>query len=145
MSNHIAVWRLNVCRMVQYESEMKEIDENYNKRIADAERLTKEVQAIYSDIMVFENAYKKQITPLKQKIAQLEESFLNKWLVDSTGRPVCKGMVIEKNGKRFKVLNRYQQCIFQYLGNTRVSVLPEGKKRAIDIFPSELVEFTIVD
>lgn len=54
-------------------------------------------------------------------------------------------MVIEKNGKRFKVLNRYQQCIFRYLGNARVSVLPEGKKRTLDISPSELVEFTIVE
>lgn len=123
---------------------MKESDDKYSNRIADAEQLTKEVQAIYSEIKVFEDAYKKQIAPLKQKIAQLEESFLDKWLVDSTGRPVSKGMVIEKNGKRFKVLNRYQQCIFQYLGNARVSVLPEGKKRTLDIFPSELVEFTIV-
>ncbi len=124
---------------------MKESDEKYNKRIADAEQLTEDVQAIYSEIRVFEDAYKKQVAPLKQKIAQLEESFLNKWLVDSTGRPVCKGMVIEKDGKRFQVLNRYQQCIFQYLGNARVSVLPEGKKRTIDIFPFELAEFTIVE
>ncbi|WP_129615550.1 xylulose kinase [Bacteroides cellulosilyticus] len=124
---------------------MKESDEKYNKRIADAEQLTEDVQAIYSEIRVFEDAYKKQVAPLKQKIAQLEESFLNKWLVDSTGRPVCKGMVIEKDGKRFQVLNRYQQCIFRYLGNARVSVLPEGKKRTIDIFPFELAEFTIVE
>lgn len=54
-------------------------------------------------------------------------------------------MVIEKDGKRFQVLNRYQQCIFRYLGNARVSVLPEGKKRTIDIFPFELAEFTIVE
>lgn len=75
---------------------MKESDDKYSNRIADAEQLTKEVQAIYSKIKVFEDAYKKQIAPLKQKIAQLEESFLDKWLVDSTGRPVSKGMVIEK-------------------------------------------------
>lgn len=124
---------------------MRELNEKYNKRIAAAEQLTEDVQAIYSEIRVFEDAYKKQIAPLKQKIVQLEESFLNKWLVDSTGRPVCKGMVIEKDGKRFKVLNRYQQCIFQYLGNARVSVLPEGKKRTIDIHSTELVEFTIIE
>lgn len=124
---------------------MKESDDKYSNRIADAEQLTKDIQAIYSEIKVFEDAYKKQIAPLKQKIAQLEKSFLDKWLVDSTGRPVSKGMVIEKNGKRFKVLNRYQQCIFRYLGNARVSVLPKDKKRPLDIFSSELVEFTIVD
>lgn len=114
---------------------MKESDDKYSNRIADAEQLTKKVQAIYSEIKVFEDAYKKQIAPLKQKIAQLEESFLDKWLVDSTGRPVSKGMVIEKNGKRFKVLNRYQQCIFRYLGNARVSVLPEGKSELLIFLP----------
>ena len=124
---------------------MKESDDKYSRRITDAEQLTKDVQAIYSDIRVFEDAYKKEITPLKQKIAQLEEDFLNRWLVDSTGRPVCKGMTIEKDGKRFKVLDRYQQCIFQYLGNARVSTLPEGKKRTVDIHSSELTEYTIVE
>lgn len=69
---------------------MKESDDKYSNRIADAEQLTKKVQAIYSEIKVFEDAYKKQIAPLKQKIAQLEESFLDKWLVDSTGRPLVK-------------------------------------------------------
>lgn len=123
---------------------MKESDEKYNNRIADAEQLTKDVRAIYSEIEVFENSYKRQIAPLKQKIAQLEESFLDKWLVDSNGKPVWKGMIIEKDGKRFKVINRYQQCLLQYLGNPRVTVLPEGKMRTLDIFPSELVEFTIV-
>lgn len=60
---------------------MKESDDKYSNRIADAEQLTKEVQAIYTEIKVFEDAYKKQIAPLKQKIAQLEESFMDKWLV----------------------------------------------------------------
>ena len=61
---------------------MKESDDKYSNRIADAEQLTKEVQAIYSEIKVFEDAYKKQIAPLKQKIAQLEESFwINGWLI----------------------------------------------------------------
>lgn len=123
---------------------MKESNEKHNNRIADAEQLTKDVRAIYSEIEVFENSYKRQIAPLKQKIAQLEESFLDKWLVDSNGKPVRKGMIIKRDGKRFKVINRYQQCLLQYLGNPRVTVLPEGKKRPVEIFPSELVEFTIV-
>lgn len=123
---------------------MKESDEKHNNRIADAEQLTKDVRAIYSEIEVFENSYKRQIAPLKQKIAQLEESFLDKWLVDSNGKPVWKGMIIERDGERFEVINRYQQYLFRYLGNPRVTVLPKGKKRALNIFPSELVEFTIV-
>lgn len=124
---------------------MKESDNKYSNRFADAEQLTKEVQAIHSEMKVFEDAYNKEIAPLKQKIVQLEEDFLNRWLVDSTGRPVCKGMTIEKDGKRFKVVDRHQQFLFRYLGNARVSVLPEGKKQTLDIFPSELVEFTIVE
>ncbi|WP_373843136.1 xylulose kinase [Bacteroides heparinolyticus] len=123
---------------------MKESNEKHNNRIADAEQLTKDVRAIYSEIEVFENSYKRQIAPLKQKIAQLEESFLDKWLVDSNGQPVWKGMIIEKDGKRFEVINRYQQYLFGYLGNPRVTVLPKGKQRTLDIFSSELVEFTIV-
>lgn len=123
---------------------MKESNEKYNNRIADAEQLTIDVRAIYSEIEAFEKAYKRQIAPLKQRIAQLEEAFLDKWLVDSNGKPVRKGMIIKRDGKRFKVINRYQQCLLQYLGNPRVTVLPEGKKRPVEIFPSELVEFTIV-
>lgn len=123
---------------------MKESDEKYNNRIADAEQLTKDVRAIYSEIKVFEDLYEKQIAPLKQKIVQLEEAFLDKWLVDSNGKPVWKGMIIKRGGKRFKVINRYQQCLLQYLGNPRVTVLPEGKMRTVEIFSSELVEFTIV-
>ncbi len=124
---------------------MKESDNKNSNRFADAEQLTKEVQAIHSEMKIFEDAYKKEIAPLKQKIVQLEEDFLNRWLVDSTGRPVCKGMTLEKDGKRFKVVDRYQQYLFRYLGNARVSVLPEGRKQTLDIFPSELVEFTIVE
>lgn len=123
---------------------MKESNEKYNNRIADAEQLTIDVRAIYSEIEAFEKAYKRQIAPLKQRIAQLEEAFWDKWLVDSNGKPVRKGMIIKRDGKRFKVINRYQQCLLQYLGNPRVTVLPEGKKRPVEIFPSELVEFTIV-
>lgn len=124
---------------------MKELEEKYKSRILDAEQLTKEVQNVYSEIKVFEDAYKEQIAPLKQKIFQLEEFFLDKWLVDSKGKPICKGMTIEKEGKRFKVIDRYQQCVFEYLGNARISVLPEGKKKTIEIHSDELIEYSIVE
>lgn len=124
---------------------MKELEEKYKSRILDAEQLTKEVQNVYSEIKVFEDAYKEQIAPLKQKIFQLEECFLDKWLVDSKGKPICKGMTIEKEGKRFKVIDRYQQCVFEYLGNARISVLPEGKKKTIEIHSDELIEYSIVE
>lgn len=120
-------------------------DEKYSERISDAEQLTKDVQAVNSEIRVFKDAYYQQIAPLEKKIAEMEESFLDKWLVDSSGKPVRKGMTIEKDGKRFKVVDRYQQCLLQYLGNARVSVIPEGKKRPIDICPSDLAEYAIVE
>lgn len=61
---------------------MKESDDKYSNRIADAEQLTKEVQAIYSEIKVFEDAYKKQIAPLKQKLLNWRNLFwINGWLI----------------------------------------------------------------
>lgn len=61
---------------------MKESDDKYSNRIADAEQLTKKVQAIYSEIKVFEDAYKKQIAPLKQKLLNWRNLFwINGWLI----------------------------------------------------------------
>lgn len=120
-------------------------NDTYKLRIADAEKLTEDVRSIHSKINQFEEEYKKKIAPLKKEIERLEQSFLDKYLIDSTGKPVKKGMTIEKEGKKYKVLDRYQQCIFQYLGNVRVSALPEGKKRTVDIFPNDLCEYTIVE
>lgn len=119
--------------------------DTYKSRVTDAEKLTGDVYLIRSEIKVFEDEHNKRIAPLKDEIEKLEQSFLDKYLIDSTGKPVKKGMTIEKDGKKYYVLNRYQQCLFQYLGNARVSVLPEGKKRTVDISPDELSEYTIVE
>lgn len=119
--------------------------DTYKSRVADAEKLTEDVCLIRSEIKVFEDEHNKRIAPLKDEIEKLEQSFLDKYLIDSTGKPVKKGMTIEKDGKKYYVLNRYQQCLFQYLGNARVSVLPEGKKRTVDISADELSEYTIVE
>lgn len=120
-------------------------NDTYKSRIADAEKLTEDVRSIHSKINQIEEEYKKKIAPFKKEIERLEQSFLDKYLIDSTGKPVKKGMTIEKEGKKYKVLDRYQQCIFQYLGNVRVSALPEGKKRTVDISPDDLCEYTIVE
>lgn len=119
--------------------------DTYKSRVTDAEKLTEDVCLIRSEIKVFEDEHNKRIAPLKDEIEKLEQSFLDKYLIDSTGKPVKKGMTIEKDGKKYYVLNRYQQCLFQYLGNARVSVLPEGKKRTVDISADELSEYTIVE
>lgn len=119
--------------------------DTYKLRVADAEKLTEDVRTICSKIKVFEDEHKIRIAPLRDEIEKLEQFFLDKYLIDSTGKPVKKGMTIEKDGKKYRVLDRYQQCLLQYLGNARVSALPEGKKRTVDISPDELSEYTIVD
>lgn len=113
-------------------------------KFKDAEILSEKVLKIQSDIRKIEDEVKVKTAPLYGEIKQLEEEYLDKYLIDSTGKPVRKGMIIEKENKRFNVINRYQQCFFKYLGNPRVSVIPEGKKRAFDIIPRELSEYTIV-
>ena len=120
-------------------------DKIYNERMLDAGDLTKDVQAIIGEIKVFEAEYNRQIEPYKKKISQLEESFLDKWLTDSNGSPVRKGMTIEKDGKRYYVSNRYQQILLQYLGNPRVIAIHECRKREIHIYSDDLKEYTIVE
>lgn len=115
------------------------------ERFKDAEELTNKVAAIISKIKTIEARINVETAPLRQEIKELEDDFLDKYLKDSSGQPVCEGMVIEKDGKKFKVLGRHQQWLFKYLGNARVNVLPEGKKRTIEIWHNELQEYTIVD
>lgn len=117
-----------------------EISERFN----DAELLTKSVLAIMDKKKAIEARYKEETAPLDQEIRELENAFLDKYLIDSTGKPVQKGMILEKDGKMYKVLNRSQQCFIRYLGNARVSVLPDGKKRTVDIGAGEIQDYTIV-
>lgn len=116
-----------------------------SERLKDAELLTESVLAIMDKIMLIEAEYKQEKAPLEQEIKKLEEAFLDKYLLDSSGKPVRKGMTLEKDGKKYRVLERYQQCFVKYLGNARVSVLPEGKKRTVEIGHGDLPEYTIVD
>lgn len=115
------------------------------ERMADVENLTKEVQTIIKEMRVFESEYNKQVAPYKQKISQLEESFLDKWLTDSNGNPVRKGMTIEKDRRMYFVTDRYQQILMQYLGNPRVIAVSVGRKTEIEIRTADLKEYTIVE
>ena len=81
-------------------------NDTYKSKIADAEKLTEDVRWIYSKINQIEEEYKKKIAPFKEEIERLEQSFLDKYLIDSTGKSIKKGMTIEKDGKKYKVLNR---------------------------------------
>lgn len=116
-----------------------------SERLKDAELLTESVLVIIDNIKSIEARYKMETAPLRQEIKELEEAFLDKYLVDSSGRPIRPGMILEKDGKRFGVLDRYQQCFVKYLGNARVKVLPTGKKRSFEIWHGDLPEYTIVD
>lgn len=115
------------------------------ERLKDAEQLTESVLVIMDKIKAIEARYKIETAPFRQEIKELEEAFLDKYLVDSSGKPIRPGMILEKDGKRFGVLNRYQQCFVKYLGNARVKVLPTGKKRSFEIWHGDLPEYTIVD
>ena len=112
------------------------------ERRKDAEILTASVSKIYKEIEAIE---KREILPLKIKIEKLKDAFLDKYLVDSSGMPVRVGMTIEKDKRRYKVLDRYQQKLFGYLGNARVVAIREGQKRGFSIYCNELIKYTIID
>lgn len=119
--------------------------EQYKKRKAEADKLTEQVSAIQLEMNSFHEKYLQEIAPFKKQIEELEQSFLDRHLIDSSGIAVKVGMTIEKDSKRYQVTYRGQQCIFGYLGNARVKAIPEGKKREIEIGVDELQEYKIVN
>lgn len=115
------------------------------ERMADAENLTKQVQSIRSEMDEIQNEYNRKAAPYRQRIKQLEEEYLDKWLKDSNGNPVKIGMTIQKDSKRYKVVDRYQQQLFQYLGNPRVIAINKVRGRRIELSTADLKEYTIVE
>lgn len=115
------------------------------ERMADAENLTKQVQSIRSEMDEIQNEYNRKAAPYRQRIKQLEEEYLDKWLKDSNGNPVKIGMTIQKDSKRYEVKDRYQQQLFQYLGNPRVIAINKVRGRRIELSTADLKEYTIVE
>jgi hypothetical protein len=115
------------------------------ERMADAENLTKQVQSIRSEMDEIQNEYNRKAAPYRQRIKQLEEEYLDKWLKDSNGNPVKIGMTIQKDSKRYEVVDRYQQQLFQYLGNPRVIAINKVRGRRIELSTADLKEYTIVE
>ena len=115
------------------------------ERMADAENLTKQVQSIRSEMDEIQNEYNKKAAPYRKRIKQLEEEYLDKWLKDSNGNPVKIGMTIQKDSKRYEVKDRYQQQLFQYLGNPRVIAINKVRGRRIELSTADLKEYTIVE
>ena len=115
------------------------------ERMADAENLTKQVQSIRSEMDEIQNEYNRKAAPYRQRIKQLEEEYLDKWLKDSNGNPVKIGMTIQKESKKYEVKDRYQQQLFQYLGNPRVIAINKVRGRRIELATADLKEYTIVE
>lgn len=83
--------------------------------------------------------------PYEKRIKQKEQEYLDKFLVDCNGNSIHTGDVLIDNvtGESFKVVDRFQQKLFHYLGNPRVVVVrlyKNGKsnKRELSIFPNVL-------
>ncbi len=83
--------------------------------------------------------------PYEKRIKQKEQEYLDKFLVDCNGNSIHTGDVLINNvtGESFKVVDRFQQKLMQYLGNPRVVVVRIYKnggstKREFSLFPNEL-------
>lgn len=83
--------------------------------------------------------------PYEKRIKQKEQEYLDKFLVDCNGNIIHTGDVLINNvtSDSFKVVNRFQQKLFNYLGNPRVVVVKlnkkgEAGKKEFSIFPNEL-------
>lgn len=129
----------------------------------DAEKLSKEVEAVKKEMEISLAPYNNKLQEIKDeiknisepfydKIEKLEQEYLDKYLVDCNGRTIKEGDVIINNkiGIMYKVVRRFQQILFQYLGNPRVLVLKyyKGKivgKKEWSLFPEDLKEYTVKD
>ena len=92
---------------------------------------------------------RKMIEPFQKKIEELKDEYLDKYLKDSSDNPVRVGDVIAKNSVKYKVLDRYQQKFFSYLGNPRVEVKKynkdgELKGVIISLYSEDLKNYTKV-
>ena len=111
-----------------------------------AERLSGMVQEIQAQIEDERERFIARCSPFRKEIKRLEEEFLDECLVDSRGKTVRPGMIIENEQGQYKVLNRYQQYLCQYLGNPMVVLLKKGRKKRTDLIMwNELVTYTIID
>lgn len=93
---------------------------------------------------------KKLIEPYQKEIEKLKDEYLDKYLRDSNDNPVRIGDVIANGKTKYKVLDRYQQKFFSYLGNPRVEVkkwnINGGLGRVIiSLYSDDLKNYTKID
>lgn len=109
------------------------------------DELNSKASEIYGEINELEKRFYADKKPFKDKIEALNEQYLDERLKDSSGETIKVGMVIvNKQNKHYSVTRRYQQCLFQFLGNAQVGALPEGKKKEISLSYTELADYTIL-
>lgn len=96
-------------------------------------------------ILEIHNEMNRISQPYEKRIKQKEQEYLDKFLVDCNGNSIHTGDVLINNvtGESFKVVDRFQQKLFHYLGNPRVVVVTLNKKgksgkKEFSIFPNEL-------
>lgn len=110
----------------------------------DLSELNERVSSIVVEINKIKEHYHQKIKPYEEKIESLNEEYLDGLLRDSDGNVIKKGMkIFDAKGNTYIVLRRYQQHLFNYLGNAQLEVLKSGNKRSINISYRELVDYKI--
>lgn len=130
---------------------------------ADAEVLTKKVDELLKQRDKALMDITKQINtlvmerdkisePFQKQIEVLQNEYLDKYLRDCNGNPLKVDDVIINNntGKKYRVVDRYQQILFGYLGNPRVEVkkwnIDGGLGRVIiSLYSDDLKNYTKVE
>ena len=93
---------------------------------------------------------KKLEEPFIKKIEELKDEYLDKYLRDSNDNPVKIGDILVKKSAKYKVVDRYQQKFFNYLGNPRVEVYKYNKNGElkgvlISLYSDDLKNYTKID
>lgn len=108
------------------------------------DELNNSVQDICSETSIIKEKHKKELEPFDKKIQDLNDKFMDSNLLDKNGNTISVGMTIKHNDIEYKVIRRFQQCFFHFLGNCRVVCTTEKKKKPIEFWPHHLIEFEIV-
>ena len=88
------------------------------------EILNQKVIEVIANIDTIKARHEIELKPYRDKIEALNEEFLNSKLIDMKGAIIRAGMIIKDDkGVEYKVLRRYQQKLFGFLGNAQLEVL----------------------
>lgn len=93
---------------------------------------------------------KKLEEPFIKKIEELKDEYLDKYLRDSNDNPIKIGDILVRKSAKYKVVDRYQQKFFNYLGNPRVEVYKYNKNGElkgvlISLYSDDLKNYTKID